>query len=61
MILIKYEQIMTKYFVILMFLQEVNYSMVHWAQDVFSTRVKYFILNIKIKLLMCRKLVMVDI
>lgn len=52
---------MTKYFVILMFLQEVNYSMVHWAQDVFSTRVKYFILNIKIKLLMCRKLVMVDI
>lgn len=61
MILIKYEQMMTKYFVILMFLQEVNYSMVHWAQDVFSTRVKYFILNIKIKLLMCRKLVMVDI
>lgn len=61
MILIKYEQIMTKYFVILMFLQEVNYSMVHWAQDVFSTRVKYFILNIKIKLLMCKKLVMVDI
>lgn len=61
MILIKYEQIMTKYFVILMFLQEVNYSMVHWARDVFSTCVKYFILNIKIKLLMCRKLVMVDI
>lgn len=61
MILIKYEQMMTKYFVILMFLQEVNYSMVHWAQDVFSTRVKYFILNIKIKLLMCKKLVMVDI
>lgn len=31
-ILIKYKQ--TKYFVILMFLQEMNYSMVRWAQEV---------------------------